>query len=53
MVDTSHPNLPTQDEITQFLLSEGVIREFEKAEEGLLNVLMAYNTQNISNRRKV
>eukprot|EP00358_Blepharisma_japonicum_P005143 CAMPEP_0202944452 /NCGR_PEP_ID=MMETSP1395-20130829/5242_1 /ASSEMBLY_ACC=CAM_ASM_000871 /TAXON_ID=5961 /ORGANISM="Blepharisma japonicum, Strain Stock R1072" /LENGTH=590 /DNA_ID=CAMNT_0049643271 /DNA_START=270 /DNA_END=2039 /DNA_ORIENTATION=+ len=53
MVDSSHPNLPTQDEATLLLLSEGVIREFEKAEEGFLHILMAYNSQNIQNRRKV
>lgn len=44
--------LPIFDEKLVQLLNEGVIRVFEKAEEGLLNVLMAYNSQNISNGRR-
>ena len=35
------------------LLNEGIIRVFEKSEAGLLNLLMSYNSQNITNGRKI
>ena len=53
MVEADHPNLPLNDETNVILLSEGPISEFESCEQGLLQVLMSYNTKNIENRRKV
>jgi tetratricopeptide (TPR) repeat protein len=43
---------PVFDDTMKTLLSEGIIKLFLNAEEGLLNLLMSYNSQNIANGRK-
>ena len=43
---------PIFDEKMHLLLTEGIIQVFEKAENGLLHILMSYNSQNIINGRK-
>ena len=45
--------LPLIDDKLLNLLNEGIIRLFEKAEEGFFSLLMSYNLQNISNGRKI
>lgn len=45
--------IPLFDVETQLLLSEGILELFEKTETGFLNILLAYNTENIKKGRKV
>ncbi|OMJ83077.1 hypothetical protein SteCoe_16057 [Stentor coeruleus] len=51
--EPSYNSIPTFDDSISILFNEGIIRMFEKAEEGFLNILMCYNSQNIANGRKV
>lgn len=51
--EISYNSLPSFNDSISILFNEGIIRMFEKAEEGFLNILMCYNSQNIANGRKV
>lgn len=46
-------NVPLFDEDLKTLLAEGILRLFEKCEEGFFNILMTYNSKNIINGRRV
>ena len=47
------PGIPVFDEHMRVLLSEGILRLLESAEEGFMNILMTYNNKNISSGRRV